>query len=129
MPECVGEKARVRLGSEQWNLDDVDVRRSGSGDSKMRRVILALLTAGGFAALGATPAEAVGTRYPFCIQGDEQPGLSNCTFTSYEQCQATASGRRLWCIANPYYVGDSDAPPYAGRGRRLPPAYPGYPRY
>jgi hypothetical protein len=95
----------------------------------MRRVILALLTAGGFAALGAMPAEAVGTRYPFCIQGDDQPGLSGCTFTSYEQCQATASGRRLWCIANPYYVGDSDAPPYASRGRRLLPAYPGYPRY
>jgi hypothetical protein len=38
----------------------------------------------------AAPAEAVGTRYPFCIQGDEYPGLSNCTFTSYEQCQATA---------------------------------------
>jgi uncharacterized protein DUF3551 len=95
----------------------------------MRRAILVLLAAGGLAALGAMPAEAVGTRYPFCIQGDEQPGLSNCTFTSYEQCQATASGRRLWCIANPYYVGDGDGPPYAGRGRRLPPAYTGYPRY
>ena len=59
----------------------------------MRRAILAVLTASGLAALGAAPAEAVGTRYPFCIQGDEYPGLSNCTFTSYEQCQATASGR------------------------------------
>jgi len=95
----------------------------------MRRAILVLLAAGGLAALGATPAAAVGTRYPFCIQGDEQPGLSNCTFTSYEQCQATASGRRLWCIANPYYAGDGGAAPYAGRSRRLPPAYPGYPRY
>jgi hypothetical protein len=99
----------------------------------MRRAILALLTASGFAALGAVPAEAVGTRYPFCIQGDEQPGLSNCTFTSYEQCQATASGRFLTCIANPYYVGggESDGPPAGYRplpGRALPPA-PGYPRY
>src|SRR5258707_13497847 len=92
----------------------------------MRRAILVLLAAGGLAALGAMPAEAVGTRYPFCIQGDDQPGLSNCTFTSYEQCQATASGRRLWCIANPYYVVDSDAPLYAGGGRGLPQAYPGY---
>src|SRR5258708_4391336 len=49
----------------------------------MRRAILVLLAAGGLAALGAMPAEAVGTRYPFCIQGDDQPGLSNCTFTSY----------------------------------------------
>jgi hypothetical protein len=98
----------------------------------MCRAILVFLAAIGLAAIGASPAAAVGTRYPFCIQGDEQPGLSNCTFTSYEQCQATASGRRLWCIANPYYVGTSDDPA-AGYyrplpGRTLPPAY-GYPRY
>ena len=37
----------------------------------MRRVILALLAASGLAALGAAPAEAVGTRYPFCLQGDD----------------------------------------------------------
>ena len=92
---------------------------------------LAALTASGLAALFAAPAEAVGTRYPFCIQGDEYPGLSNCTFTSYEQCQATASGRFLTCIANPYFVGESE-PPSAGYrplpGRTLPPA-PGYGRY
>ena len=74
----------------------------------MRRAILAALTASGLAALFAAPAEAVGTRYPFCIQGDEYPGLSNCTFTSYQQCQATASGRFLTCIANPYFVGETE---------------------
>ena len=97
----------------------------------MRQAFLLLAAASGLAVFGASPAEAVGTRYPFCIQGDEQPGLSNCTFTSYEQCAATASGRRLWCIPNPYYVGDSDAPPPAYRGRALPPPPPppGYRRY
>ena len=98
----------------------------------MRRAILAMLTASGLAAIGAAPAEAVGTRYPFCLQGDEYPGLSYCTFTSYEQCQATASGRFLYCIANPYYVGEREPPPAAGYrplpGRALPPA-PGYGRY
>jgi hypothetical protein len=99
----------------------------------MRAAILVLLTTTALAILGAAPADAVGTRYPFCIQGDEQPGLSNCTFVSYEQCQATASGRRLWCIANPFFVGsvDDDAPPSAYRplrGRALPPA-PGASRY
>ena len=92
----------------------------------MRKVILAVLIASGMAAIGAAPAEAVGSRYPFCIQGNEQPGLSNCTFTSYEQCQATASGRFLTCIANPYYIGESEPPPAAGYrplpGRALPPA-------
>lgn len=100
----------------------------------MRRTILVLLGVSGFAALTAAPAAAVGTRYPYCIQGDDQPGLSNCTFTSYEQCQATASGRRLWCIANPYYAGPRDDGYSSGGyyrplpGRTLPPA-DGYPRY
>ena len=99
----------------------------------MRHAILLLAALCGLAALGTQPAEAVGTRYPFCIQGDEQPGLSNCTFTSYKQCAATASGRRLWCIPNPYYAGDSDAAPPPGTyGRSLPPPPPyppGYRRY
>src|SRR5439155_9289659 len=103
---------------------------------EMRKAILAVLAATGLAALGAAPAEAVGTRYPFCLQGDEYPALSYCTFTSYEQCQATASGRFLTCIANPYYIGESyideSEPPPAGyrplRGRALPPA-PGPGRY
>ncbi len=97
----------------------------------MRRAIVAALTASGLVALAAAPAEAVGTRYPFCIQGNEFPGLSNCTFTSYEQCQATASGRFLTCIANPYFVGGSEPAPSAYRplpGRALSPA-PGYGKY
>jgi Protein of unknown function (DUF3551) len=83
----------------------------------MRNVILGLLAVGGVAAMSTAPAEAVGTRYPFCIQGPEQPGLSNCTFISYEQCQATASGRRLYCIENPFYAGPSEGP----RAYRRPP--------
>lgn len=93
----------------------------------MRHALLMLL-AGGFAVLAAAPAQAVGTRYPFCIQGDDQPGLSNCTFTSYEQCAATASGRRLNCIPNTYYVGESEPPPPA-YGRTLPSPPQGYRRY
>jgi hypothetical protein len=98
---------------------------------EMRKAILAVLAASGLAALGAAPAEAVGTRYPFCLQGEEYPGLSYCTFTSYEQCQATASGRFLYCIANPYYIAESEPPSAAYRplrGRALPPA-PGHGRY
>jgi hypothetical protein len=92
----------------------------------MRDVVLALLAAGGLAVIGAAPAEAVGTRYPFCIQGNEYPGLSNCTFTSYEQCQATASGRYLYCVENPYYnPGEPD--PRASRSRhRVRSVYPSY---
>jgi len=87
---------------------------------------LALAAAGGLAMVGLAPAEAVGSRYPFCLQGDDSPGLSNCSFTSYQQCQATASGRRLYCIANPFYAGGGEADVY--RERRPPPGYP-YSRY
>jgi hypothetical protein len=62
------------------------------------------------------PANAFGRNHPFCLQGDEFPGLSNCTFDSYAQCQAMASGRFLTCIANPYFVGQTDEP-YADRNR------------
>jgi hypothetical protein len=93
----------------------------------MRHAILLLATACGLATLSAAPAQAVGTRYPYCIQGDEQPGLSNCTFTSYEQCAATASGRRLWCIPNPYYAGGRNVapePPTGPFGLPFPPPPP-----
>jgi len=95
----------------------------------MRIAITALLSVGTLAAIGIAPAGAVGTRYPFCIQGNEHPGLSNCTFTSYEQCQATASGRFLYCIANPYFVGESDDRRAYGRRRPPPPPYPGFRSY
>jgi Protein of unknown function (DUF3551) len=89
----------------------------------MRNLVPALLAAGVLAIAAAAPAGAFGTRYPFCLQGDEYPGLSNCTFTSYEQCQATASGRRLSCIQNPYYdPGDRRAV----SGPRAKSVYPSY---
>jgi hypothetical protein len=92
----------------------------------MRYVVLALLAAGGLAMVGTAPAEAVGTRYPFCIQGYEYPGLSNCTYTSYEQCQATASGRFLYCVENPFYNrGGPDPRAYSGR-QHVRSVYPSY---
>jgi hypothetical protein len=96
----------------------------GRREILMRHLTLALLAAGGLAAVGTAPAEAVGTRYPFCIQGAEYPALSNCSFTSYEQCQATASGRRLWCIENPYYNPGEDAGPRGYPGPRARSVYP-----
>lgn len=90
----------------------------------MREVFLTVLAAVGLAVVAGAPAEAVGTRYPYCIQGDYQPGLSNCTFTSYEQCQATASGRHLWCIENPFYNPGRDIDPRDYRGPRARSVYP-----
>ncbi|HEY2247183.1 MAG TPA: DUF3551 domain-containing protein [Bradyrhizobium sp.] len=97
----------------------------------MRRIGLAGLAAIALAFIGTIPAHAVGDRHAFCLQGDEFPGLSNCTYDTYAQCQASASGRFLTCVANPYFVGESDDPyAYQNRGRPIPPQYipaaPGY---
>jgi hypothetical protein len=74
--------------------------------------------------LNSTPANAYGQRHAFCIQGDEYPGLSTCTFDSYAQCLASASGRNLACVANPYFGGESDDPyAYQNRARRFPQGY------
>lgn len=56
----------------------------------MRKPILALLAAGGLAILGTAPAGAVGTRYPFCMQGNDAPGLSDCSYTSYHRFGAVS---------------------------------------
>ena len=93
----------------------------------MRNVALALLAASGLAMVGSAPAEAVGTRYPFCMQGNDAPGLSDCSYTSYAQCQATASGRNLYCIENPYYNPSGGYNPGAYRRPPVRSVYP-YPR-
>jgi len=90
----------------------------------MRNLVLALLAAGGLAMVGTAPAEAVGTRYPFCLQGNDVPGLSDCSYTSYEQCQATASGRYLYCIENPYYIPGDVYDPRIYRSPRAKSVYP-----
>ena len=99
----------------------------------MRHIVITVLAAAGLATLTAPPAQAVGTRHPFCLQGDEFPGLCHCTFDSYEQCMATASGRFLTCIANPFFGDLADNPyAYRTRNRPPPPPFPGpgyYPRY
>jgi hypothetical protein len=57
----------------------------------------------------------VSIQYPFCLQGDDYPGWSNCTFTSFQQCQASASGTFDECLANPWYSAvDTRAPAPGG---------------
>ncbi len=58
--------------------------------------------------------------FPFCIHGDTFAGAGShgdCSFTSYAQCQATASGLAASCSSNPYY-GNAEAPPAGGRSSR-----------
>ena len=85
---------------------------------------VAMLKAGALLLTNPPTAHAVGTAHAFCLQGYEYPGLSYCPFDTYEQCLATASGRNLQCVANPFYNGPSDDPyAYQNRGRPFPPNY------
>ena len=64
----------------------------------MRTFFLALAISATIFAAGVTRVAAGDYRY--CLQGEEYGGAGNCSFTSYQQCQATASGLTAYCGAN-----------------------------
>jgi hypothetical protein len=79
----------------------------------MRRAIWALMAIGAFAA----PAVAGGM--PFCIKGcDFGGGVGDCSFSSYQQCQATAAGRDATCAANPYFNASAEMLPGSRMSKR-----------
>jgi len=39
--------------------------------------------------------------YPFCLEGGDF-GAGDCSYSTLQQCQASASGPDAWCQANPY---------------------------
>jgi Protein of unknown function (DUF3551) len=61
--------------------------------------ILALLSAGAATIAGPTPAAAYD--YPWCIQGGGWGIPGDCSYRSYAQCMASASGRLVYCNINP----------------------------
>lgn len=68
----------------------------------MRNAVLAFMALSAACAIDAAPAVAGGM--PFCIKGcDFGGGAGDCSFSSYQQCLATASGRDATCAANPYF--------------------------
>ncbi len=62
-------------------------------------IVAALLAAGAATVAGATPAAAFD--YPWCVQGRGVGIPGDCSYTSYGQCMASASGRALYCNINP----------------------------
>jgi Protein of unknown function (DUF3551) len=56
------------------------------------------------AASTLAPSPAVAVDYPFCITGGEFGGsVGDCSFSTYAQCLASASGRDAGCAANPFF--------------------------
>jgi Protein of unknown function (DUF3551) len=79
----------------------------------MRKAIWVLM-AMAFAAPGAAPA--VAGEMPFCIKGcDFGGGAGDCSFSSYRQCLATASGRDATCAANPAFNANAQLLPDRSR--------------
>ena len=62
-------------------------------------IIAVLLAAGAATLAGTTPAAAID--YPWCVQGRGIGIPGDCSYTSYAQCMASASGRGLYCNVNP----------------------------
>jgi hypothetical protein len=55
----------------------------------------------------------------FCINGfNYDGGLGDCSYSSYAQCQASASGTANACLANPYYHAKVETEPGHERSRR-----------
>ena len=68
----------------------------------MRKTVLAVVTmlAAGAASLAGSP-PAAAYDYPYCLQGRGVGIPGDCSYPSYEACQAAASGRALSCNINP----------------------------
>ncbi|WP_245288279.1 DUF3551 domain-containing protein [Bradyrhizobium sp. Ec3.3] len=75
---------------------------------------------GGGDAPGGRPSHGstVDPHYPVCLQKWGQSGFTavDCSYTSLEQCRASASGLSATCYANPYWPQAGQASP--GRVRR-----------
>ena len=83
----------------------------------MRTLFLALATSATVFATGATDVAAGDYRY--CIQGDDFPGgAGDCSFASYQQCQASAAGRDATCAANPTFSRAAELPNRSGQRRQ-----------
>lgn len=73
--------------------------------------MLALLAGGAATMAGAGPAAAFD--YPYCIQGTGVGIPGDCSYRTYAQCLASASGRNVYCNVNPRVA--FRQPPRAGR--------------
>jgi hypothetical protein len=85
----------------------------------MRRVAFGILGVG-FIVL-ATSAPAAARDYRYCLQSPTVGIPGDCSYETYAQCRASASGRYADCNLNPRYAFSSPERP-----RRRHRAYPDY---
>jgi hypothetical protein len=81
----------------------------------MRWTVLAIAMMG----MASVSAPATAGGYPYCIKGCDFGGArGDCSFSTYQQCQATASGRDAWCAANPDFNARAELPSDRSRQSR-----------
>ena len=68
----------------------------------MRKLILAAMAIVAIGATGtATTPAARAQDYAYCLQGRDEGIPGDCSYSTYAQCQASASGRNASCNTNP----------------------------
>jgi hypothetical protein len=99
------------------------VSRAVAGEKTMRTSFGIIMAIGMWLAASPADAQRYDPRYPVCMHryGGSFMGADyfDCSFTSLEQCRATASGLAATCDINPYYAGNQPPPPR----RRNKPVY------
>lgn len=72
----------------------------------MRKVLFGLAALAGVGMIHVLPAAAqVVTVFPWCADNPEES--TDCSFATWQQCQADASGLGGFCYANPNYANPS----------------------
>jgi hypothetical protein len=75
----------------------------------MRDLFLAAAAVAAAVSIGAISTPAQARDYAFCIKGgDYDSAIGYCSFDTYQQCLATASGRRAYCDANPFFASEKN---------------------
>jgi uncharacterized protein DUF3551 len=93
----------------------------------MRTAVLIMMAIGSWLVVAPAGAQTYDPNYPVCMHvysgasgssGGGGGGWFECTFTSLEQCRASASGRAASCDINPYYA-FNEPPPARRRHKKV----------
>lgn len=92
----------------------------------MRLPLLTLTAIATLLAAADAGAQIYDPKYPVCMHvytggggfGGGDSSYFDCSFTSLEQCRATASGLAASCDINPYYAFDQPSPPPRRRHKK-----------
>jgi hypothetical protein len=87
----------------------------------MRILTLTILALAAISAAQPAKAQTYDPKYPVCLHAFRWGGDDfDCSYTSLDQCNASASGRGALCVTNPYFANASELPrrPRTTRPRR-----------